>query len=41
VTVLRAALGDDLFAEDWSRGRALTVHDAVAFALGHDEAVHA
>jgi hypothetical protein len=41
VTTLRATLGDDAFTDAWSRGRASAVHDAVAYALGHDDAMHA
>jgi len=40
VTDLRARVGDRPFADAWERGRAMTVHEAVAYALA-DEAVTA
>jgi hypothetical protein len=43
IAALRALLGAQPFAAAWARGRAMTVHDAVAYALaGDDDApVHA
>jgi non-specific serine/threonine protein kinase len=38
VTALRATLGDPAFADAWARGRAMSLHEAVAFALGQDDA---
>jgi hypothetical protein len=37
VTALHATLGDPAFAEAWARGRAMSVREAVAFALGQDD----
>ena len=37
VTALRATLGDPAFAEAWARGRAMSLREAVAFALGQDD----
>ena len=38
IDALRARLGAEPFALAWARGRAMTVHDAVAFALADDDA---
>jgi hypothetical protein len=35
-TELSAALGEAAFAEAWARGRAMNLHDAVAYALSQD-----
>jgi hypothetical protein len=40
ITDLRASVGDGPFVDAWERGRAMTVHEAVAYALA-DEAVTA
>jgi len=34
VTALHRTLGDRAFADAWARGRAMSLHEAVAFALG-------
>jgi hypothetical protein len=37
VTAVRATLGEAEFSDAWARGRAMSLHDAVAYALGQDE----
>jgi len=37
VTTLRTSLGDQPFADAWARGRAMTLPDAVAYALAQDD----
>jgi hypothetical protein len=34
---VRAALGDDEFDEAWREGSSLSLHDAVAYALGESD----
>jgi hypothetical protein len=37
ITALRMSIGAERFAEAWARGRAMTVHEAVAYALAEDD----
>jgi hypothetical protein len=37
VAAVRATLGEAAFADAWARGRAMSLHDAVTYALGQDE----
>ncbi|MFA0754594.1 MAG: hypothetical protein YPKNTGVA_000088, partial [Candidatus Fervidibacter sp.] len=38
VTELRSALGDEAFAVAWEEGRAMTLEQAIAYALEHPDA---
>jgi hypothetical protein len=37
ITVLRTSIGAERFADAWARGRAMTVHEAVGYALAEDD----